>query len=309
MLQERVSQQKDKTDRVQYTIARPVSNCAGCGDTKVSWSIKEGLRRFNKKYKDKKERYELIYVADRGCGNLQGYHEYRIVDAIFFMGSAMIIGEGIKDSCGDRQIVVTASGDGSYNFNINAFKIAAKSKQYGTISVIYNNYSIRMTGGQIPLDTDFDTEGKAMGYDVIHVNPYRVNDNADMFKNLMERYLHREKIMVVADGVCAVDLLRETRSVGLKLGHFTRTEECLDKKFKKERERIAHEEPEKLKELPPFKCRLCGISLRCHALLKNDPDLCFGCGACSQFPCPVGALEFSGLSFAMSTKITELLGY
>ena len=181
MLQERGSQQ---TNRVQYTIARPASNCAGCGDTKVSWSIKEGLRRFNKKYKDKKERYKLIYVADRGCGNLQGYHEYRIVDAIFFMGSAMIIGEGIKDSCGDRQIVVTASGDGSYNFNMNAFKVAAKSRQHGAISVIYNNYTIRMTGGQIPLDTDFDTEGKAMGYEVIHINPYRVNDNADLFKNL-----------------------------------------------------------------------------------------------------------------------------
>ena len=65
------------TDEITYL--RPVSNCSGCGDTKVSWSVREGMRRFNRQLKLKgKDRYELIYAADRGCGNLQGYHAYGI---------------------------------------------------------------------------------------------------------------------------------------------------------------------------------------------------------------------------------------
>jgi len=132
----------------EITYLRPVSNCTGCGDTKVSWSVREGMRRFNRQLRLKgKDRYELIYAADRGCGNLQGYHAYGIVDAIFCMGSGAIVGDGIKESCSEKQLVVTASGDGAYNFNISGIKFAAKNKKFGAINVIYNNYNIRMTGG------------------------------------------------------------------------------------------------------------------------------------------------------------------
>ena len=87
---------KKATDEITYL--RPVSNCSGCGDTKVSWSVHAGMRRFNRQLKLKgKDRYELIYAADRGCGNLQGYHAYGIVDAIFCMGTGAIVGDGIKD--------------------------------------------------------------------------------------------------------------------------------------------------------------------------------------------------------------------
>ena len=289
--------------RDEITYLRPVSNCSGCGDTKVSWSVIEGMRRFNRKLKLKgKDKYELIYAADRGCGNLQGYHAYRIVDAIFCMGTGAIIGDGIKESCSEKQIVVTASGDGAYNFNISGIKFAAKNKKFGAINVIYNNYNIRMTGGQIPLEVDFDKEGSALGFEVMHINPYRVDDNAKLFKGLYERYLKKEKIMVVAEGVCVLDMGKEVKDEGIRMGKFKRSEACLDLKFAKERERVAREEPEKLKTLPKFKCRLCGIGLRCHALLNNDPNLCFGCGACTQFPCPVGALSFEGPSFATSTS-------
>ena len=291
----------------EITYLRPVSNCSGCGDTKVSWSIIEGMRRFNRQLKLKgKDRYELIYAADRGCGNLQGYHAYRIVDAILCMGSGAIVGEGIKESCSDKQIVVTASGDGAYNFNISGIKFAAKNKKFGAINVIYNNYNIRMTGGQIPLEVDFSKEGPALGFEVIHTNPYRVDHNAELFKILYSRYLNKEKIMVVADGVCVLDMGKDVKDAGIRMGRFKRSEECLDLKFAKERERVAQEEPEKLKDLPKFKCRLCGIGLRCHALLDNDPGKCFGCGSCIQFPCPKQALSFEGPSFATSTNITEL---
>lgn len=292
----------------EITYLRPVSNCTGCGDTKVSWSVHEGMRRFNRKLGLKgKDRYELIYAADRGCGNLQGYHAYGIVDAIFCMGSGAIVGDGIKESCTEKQIVVTASGDGAYNFNISGIKFAAKNKRFGAINVIYNNYNIRMTGGQIPLETDFDKEGPAIGFEIIHINPFRVDDNAELFKDLYERYLKKEKVMVIADGVCVLDMGKVARSSGLKLGRMVRSEECLDLKFAKERERVAMEEPEKLKDLPRFKCRLCGIGLRCHALLNNDPRQCQACGACLQFPCPVNALSFEGGSFSTSVSIPELI--
>jgi TPP-dependent indolepyruvate ferredoxin oxidoreductase alpha subunit len=223
------------------------------------------------------------------------------------MGSGVIVGEGLKESCSEKQIVVTASGDGGYNFNMSGFKFAAKNKKWGTITIVYNNYNIRMTGGQIPLEVDFDKEGSALGFEVIHVNPYHVDDNAGLFKELIERYLKKKKTMVVADGVCVVDMAKDTKAVGLNLGHFIKGEECVDLKFQQKKERFAQEEPEKLKGLPRFKCRLCGIGLRCHALLNNDPSLCFGCGACKQFPCPVGALSFEGASFADSIRIPELL--
>lgn len=282
----------------EITYLRPVSSCSGCGDTKVSWSLMEGIKRFNRELGLKgRDRYELIYAADRGCGNLQGYHAYRIVDAIFCMGSGAIVGDGIKESCSEKQIVVTASGDGAYNFNISGIKFAAKNKRFGAINVIYNNYNIRMTGGQTPLEINFDKEGTAMGFDVMHINPFRVNDNAEIFKTLYSRYLKKEKVMVVADSVCAIDNGKNAKAEGIKLGHFKRSEACLDLKFAKERERVAIEEPEKLKDLPKFKCRLCGIGLRCHALLNNDPSMCSGCGACSQFPCPVDALSFEGANF------------
>ena len=299
---------KRNTAQDEITHMRPVSNCAGCGDTKVSWSVYEGMKRFNREHELKgKDRYQVVYVADRGCGNLQGYHAYHIVDAIFCMGTGAIVGEGIKESCSEKQVVVTASGDGGYNFNISGSKFAAKNKKWGAINIIYNNYNIRMTGGQIPLETDFDKEGAAMGFEVIHVNPYRVDDNAELFKGLVDRYLNKDKVMVVADGVCVLDMRKEAAAVGLKLGHFIKSDECLDLKFAQERERVARDEPEKLKKLPRFKCRLCGIGLRCQALLNNDPSLCFGCGACAQFPCPVGALSFEGRSYAISTNITELI--
>lgn len=295
-------------DYDETTFMRPVSNCAGCGDTKVSWSVLEGMKRFNREHELKgKNRYQVVYAADRGCGNLQGYHAYRIVDTIFCMGSGVIVGEGLKESCSEKQIVVTASGDGGYNFNISGFKFAAKNKKWGAITIVYNNYNIRMTGGQIPLEVDFDKEGKAMGFEVMHINPYHVDDNADLFKELMERYLSKEKTMVVADGVCVVDMAKDTRAVGLNLGHFVKSDECVDLKYQQEKEQISQKNPEKLRDLPRFKCRLCGIGLRCHALLNNDPTLCFGCGACKQFPCPVGALSFKGPSFADSTRIPELL--
>jgi len=292
----------------EVTYARPVSNCSGCGDTKVSWSLMEGMRRFNRKLGLKKDdRYELIYAADRGCGNLQGHYAYRIVDTILCMGAGAIVGEGIKESCSDRQIVVTASGDGAFNFNISGFKFAAKNKKWGAIAVIYNNYNIRMTGGQIPLEVDFDKEGSSMGFDVMHINPYRVDDNAELFKDLLERYRDREKMMVVADGVCVVDMVKEAKNAGIRMGHFIKSPECLDLKFDQERERAARADPAKLKDLPRFKCRLCGIGLRCHALLNNDPSLCFGCGACAQFPCPADALSFEGTSFSDSTQITDFI--
>ena len=292
----------------EITYMRPVSNCAGCGDTKVSWSVLEGMRRFNRANELKgKNRYEVIYAADRGCGNLQGYHAYRIVDAIFCMGSGVIVGEGLKESCSEKQVVITASGDGGYNFNMSGFKFAAKNKKWGAITIVYNNYNIRMTGGQIPLEVNFDKEGEALGFEVIHVNPYHVDDNAELFKELISRYLNKDKIMVVADGVCVVDMVKDTKAVGLNLGHFIKSDACVDLKFQHKKERIAQEEPEKLKDLPRFKCRLCGIGLRCHALLNNDPSQCFGCGACKQFPCPVGALSFEGPSFADSVRISELL--
>jgi TPP-dependent indolepyruvate ferredoxin oxidoreductase alpha subunit len=300
-----VASQDKAADEITYL--RPVSNCSGCGDTKVSWSVREGMRRFNRQLKLKgKDRYELIYAADRGCGNLQGYHAYGIVDAIFCMGTGAIVGDGIKESCSEKQIVVTASGDGAYNFNISGIKFAAKNKKFGAINVIYNNYNIRMTGGQIPLEVDFDKEGPALGFEVIHINPYRVDDNAELFKKLYPRYLNKEKIMVVADGVCVLDMGKTAKDSGIRMGHFIRSNECLDLKFAKKRARVAREEPEKLKDLPKFKCRLCGIGLRCHALLDNDPGKCFGCGACIQFPCPVGALSFEGPSFSTSINITEL---
>ena len=298
---------KDVLVKDEITYERPVSNCSGCGDTKVSWSIIEGMKRFNKQLGLKgKDKYELIYSADRGCGNLQGYHAYQIVDAIFCMGSGAIVGAGIKESCSDKQIVVTASGDGAYNFNISGIKFAAKNKKYGAINVIYNNYNIRMTGGQIPLEINFDKEGEALGFEVIHINPYRINDNAELFKTLYDRYLNKEKIMVVADGVCVIDMAKDAKNQGIRMGHFIKSDECLDLKFARERERVAQEEPEKLKNLPRFKCRLCGIGLRCHALLNNDYSLCVGCGACTQFPCPVGALSFEGTSFSIATNITEI---
>ena len=298
---------KDVLVKDEITYERPVSNCSGCGDTKVSWSVIEGMKRFNKQLGLKgKDKYELIYSADRGCGNLQGYHAYQIVDAIFCMGSGAIVGAGIKESCSDKQIVVTASGDGAYNFNISGIKFAAKNKKYGAINVIYNNYTIRMTGGQIPLEINFDKEGAALGFEVIHINPYRINDNAELFKTLYARYLNKEKIMVVADGVCAIDMAKDAKNQGIRMGHFIKSDECLDLKFARERERVAQEEPEKLKNLPRFKCRLCGIGLRCHALLNNDYSLCVGCGACAQFPCPVDALSFVGPSFSIATNIAEL---
>ena len=290
------------------TTMRPVSNCAGCGDTKVSWSVFEGMKRFNQAQELKgKNRYEVVYAADRGCGNLQGYHAYRIVDAIFCMGSGVIVGEGLKESCSEKHVVVTASGDGGYNFNMSGFKFAAKNKKWGAITIVYNNYNIRMTGGQIPLEVDFEREGSALGFEVIHINPYQVDANAELFKNLIGLYLKKEKTMVVADGVCAVDMVKETKAAGLNLGHFAKSQECLDLKFAQEKELISREKPEKLKDLPRFKCRLCGIGLRCHALLNNDPDLCFGCGACNQFPCPVDALSFQGPSFADSTSVPRLI--
>jgi TPP-dependent indolepyruvate ferredoxin oxidoreductase alpha subunit len=292
------------TDEITYL--RPVSNCSGCGDTKVSWSVIEGMRRFNRKLKLKgKDKYELIYVADRGCGNLQGYHAYRIVDAIFCMGTGAIVGDGIKESCSDKQIVVTASGDGAYNFNISGIKFAAKNKKFGAINIIYNNYNIRMTGGQIPLEVDFDKEGLALGFEVLHINPYRVDDNAELFGGLYERYLRKEKMMVVADGVCVLDMGKDAKGAGIRMGRFKRSDKCLDLEFARERERVAREAPEKLKDMPKFKCRLCGIGLRCHALLNNDPSQCHGCGSCIQFPCPVGALSFDGPSFSTSTNLED----
>ena len=297
---------KDNTiDEITYL--RPVSNCSGCGDTKVSWSVHEGMRRFNRQLGLKgKKRYELIYAADRGCGNLQGYHAYGIVDAIFCMGSGAIVGDGIKESCSEKQIVVTASGDGAYNFNMSGIKFVAKNPKFGAINVIYNNFNIRMTGGQIPLEVDFDKEGPALGFDVIHVNPYHVDDNAELFKALYPRYLKKKKVMVVADGVCVVDMVKDAKDEGVRMGHFVRSEKCMDLKFAKKRERVAREEPEKLKDLPKFKCRRCGIGLRCHALLDNDPGKCFGCGSCLQFPCPKDALGFEGISFSTSISIPEL---
>ncbi len=291
----------------EITYMRPVSNCAGCGDTKVSWSLFDGLKRFNRKHGLRgKNRYEVVYAADRGCGNLQGYYAYRIVDTIFCMGSGVIIGEGIKESCSANQIVVTASGDGGYNFNMSGFKFAAKNKKWGAITIVYNNYNIRMTGGQIPLEVDFHKEGSAMGFEVIYINPYRVDENAELFKELMDRYLKKDKYLVVADGVCVLDMLRDTKAAGFKLGHFIKSGDCADLRFKQRREHIAREEPERLKDLPRFKCRLCGTGLRCHALLSNDPSLCHGCGACNEFPCPLNALSFQGPSFAESTNVTEL---
>ncbi|MBW1981881.1 MAG: hypothetical protein JRJ12_11735 [Deltaproteobacteria bacterium] len=292
----------------EVTYMRPVSNCAGCGDTKVSWSLFEGMKRFNRDHGLKgRERYKLVYAADRGCGNLQGYHAYGIVDTILCMGSGVIVGEGIKESCSEKEIVVTASGDGGYNFNMNGFKFAAQNKKNGSITIIYNNFNIRMTGGQKPLETDFGGEGAALGFEVIHINPFRVEDNAQLFKELMGRYLKKEKVMVVADGVCVLDMNREGRSLGLKLGHFTRNDDCFEIGFEREKERYAREEPQKLKDLPRFKCRLCGIGLRCQALLDNNASLCQGCGACRQFPCPADALGFEGPSLADSTNVAELI--
>lgn len=265
------------------TIKRPVANCPGCGATKVSMALKEGLRRYNKENKTK---LKLIYVADRGCGNLQGWHEYGIVDAIYCMGMAPMTALGARYACGgpeNNYIVVCASGDGAYNFNINGMKIAAQDPP--SMYIIYDNYGIRMTGGQIGLRNDYEKEGKAIGFDVYFINPYRYEENADVFKELIGQYLQKKAIMLVADGTCSRDMRRELSASGVKLGTFIKSEGCKDLVYRKERERIAKENPEKLKGMPPFKCRLCGMRLRCQALLEDDGSRCFNCGACAYYDC------------------------
>jgi hypothetical protein len=122
-----------------------------------------------------------------------------------------------------------------------------------------------------------------------------VDDNAELFKDLYDRYLKKEKVMVIADGVCVLDMGKDASNSGVKLGRMVRSDECLEIKFDKERERIALEEPEKLRDLPRFKCRLCGMGLRCHALLSNDPR-----------QCQAYALSFEGVCFSMSVNIPEL---
>jgi hypothetical protein len=47
----------------------------------------------------------------------------------------------------------------------------------------------------------------------MHINPYRVEDNAELFAALMARYLNKAKTMVVADGVCVVDMVKDTRTI------------------------------------------------------------------------------------------------
>lgn len=267
----------------ERTIKRPVSNCPGCGATKVSMALKEGLRRYNKQNKTK---LKLIYVADRGCGNLQGWHEYGIVDTIFNMGMAPMVALGARYSSGGLEndyMVVCASGDGAYNFNINGMKIAAQDPP--SMYIIYDNYAIRMTGGQIGLINEYEIEGKAIGFDTYFINPYRYEENAEVFKDLIGEYLNNKAIMVVADGTCSRDLRGQLREQGVKLGTFIRREDCKDLVYQKEREEIAKENPEKLKKMAPFKCRLCGMRLRCQALLENDPSRCFNCGACAHYEC------------------------
>ncbi|MEM2933505.1 MAG: thiamine pyrophosphate-dependent enzyme [Halobacteria archaeon] len=282
----------------ERTIKRPVANCPGCGATKVSMALKEGLRRYNK---ENKTSYKLIYVADRGCGNLQGWHEYGIVDAIYNMGMAPMVALGARYSSGGPEngyIVVCASGDGAYNFNINGMKIAAQDPP--SMYIIYDNYSIRMTGGQLGLRNDYEVEGRAIGFEVYFINPYRYSENAEIFKKLIGEYLNKKAIMVVADGTCSRDLRGMISGKGIKLGTFVRKEGCKDLVYQKEREKIAKENPEKLKEMPPFKCRLCGMHLRCQALLENDPTRCFNCGACAHYEC-----EFLTCSEPNLAMVTE----
>lgn len=265
----------------ERTIKRPVANCTGCGATKVSMALKEGLRRYNK---ENKTSIKLIYVADRGCGNLQGWHEYGIVDVITNMGMAPMVALGARYAAGPGHIVVCASGDGAYNFNINGMKIAAQDPP--SMYIIYDNYAIRMTGGQIGLRNEYEIEGKAIGFDVYFINPYRYQDNAEVFKKLIGEYQKNKAIMVVADGTCSRDLRGQVSAAsGVKLGTFSRKDECKDIVYQKEREKIARENPEKLKDMPPFKCRLCGMHLRCQALLENDPSRCYNCGACAHYGC------------------------
>lgn len=267
----------------ERTTKRPVANCAGCGATKVSMALKEGLKRYNKQNKTK---FKLIYVADRGCGNLQGWHEYGIVDAIFNMGMAPMVALGARYSSGGEEngyIVVCASGDGAYNFNINGMKIAAQDPP--SMYIIYDNYAIRMTGGQIGLVNAYEVEGKALGFDTYFINPYRYEENAEVFKELIGEYLNKKAIMVVADGTCARDLRGQLRAQGVKLGAFIRKEDCKNLVYLKKREEVAKKDPQKAQEMPPFKCRLCAIILRCQALAENDPSRCFGCGTCAHFGC------------------------
>jgi len=246
-------------------------------------ALKEGLRRYNK---ENKAKLKLIYVADRGCGNLQGWHEYGIVDSIFNMGMAPMVALGARYSSGgpdNGYIVVCASGDGAYNFNINGMKIAAQDPP--SMYIIYDNYAIRMTGGQIGLLNEYEIEGKAIGFDVYFINPYRYEENAEVFKGFIGEYLKKKAIMAVADGTCSRDMRGQLREQGVKLGTFIRREDCKDVVYQKERQRIAKENPEKLKKMSPFKCRLCGIRLRCQALLENDPSRCYNCGACAHYEC------------------------
>ena len=41
--------------------------------------------------------------------------------------------------------------------------------------------------------------------------------------------------MVVAEGVCVVDMVKDVSDSGVKMGHFIRSEECQDLQFAKER--------------------------------------------------------------------------
>lgn len=213
-----------------------------------------------------------IYAGDIGCYMMGAFEPYQMQDFIISMGAGISLAHGIT-RVSDQEVVVFIGDSTFFHAGMPGILNYKFNNEKSPLVVILDNGTTAMTGHQPHPGTGVTGMGekcepvrieevvRAFGAEVMVANAF---SQKDLIKALGELKEIKGPRVLVSKGECRLLTKREFRKKGISLPKF---------------EVVNQKEFEKSKLLEEFSCPAMEKTREGY---KINPDLCWGCGVCSQ---------------------------
>ncbi len=257
---------------VQQVPPRPPVLCPGCPHRATYYAVKRAVRMSGIK--------DVTYSSDIGCYSLGAYEPFEMADVLLEMGGSLGAASGLGKLTGSH--VIAFVGDSTFFHAGMPALVNAVRNGSRLMLVVLDNSTTAMTGQQTNPGLPYDGMGnpakpvsieemiRSTGVQNVEtVDPYDLK----AFLPAVMRSLKSEGVSaVVARRECAILRDRELRKGKTMPVYVVDTKKC-------------------------GLCMNCVTNFSCPAIdikdghISIDPDLCDGCGVCSQpMVCPFNAI-------------------
>ncbi len=269
-------QERENLDAGSALPPRPPVLCPGCPHRATYFVVNRAVKMSGMS--------DVVYSSDIGCYSLGAYEPFNEADVMLEMGSSIGVGSGLSKATGKR--VISFIGDSTFfHAGLPPLINAIRNGSRLTV-VVMDNGTTAMTGQQINPGVERNGMGeesrpilienvvKSLGItDVFVADPYDLRG----FLPVVIRALKTDGVsVIVSRRECAILVDRRNRKAGTEEVFVVDQDKC-------------------------GLCMNCVENFSCPAIsivegrVTIDPDLCDGCGVCSNtMVCPFGAISKDG---------------